>query len=540
MKTIVEKWLLMLMTILVICITGCTKEIKEDQNLVAALEYGISTLDPACLRLLNEQYVAGNLWEGLVRKNKKGLIEPGIAESWEVSRDGLKYTFYLRENARWSDGKPVTAYNFEYAWKRALDPENNSAVVFMMYFIKNGQAYNKNNAGIDEVGVKAKDKYTLEVLLENPTPYFLEAVNYHTYYPLRSDIIKKNPDSWNRKPSTLISNGPFCLEKWDYNKEIKTIKNPYYWDSNNVKLSSLTFLIERIDNDDIWTRYLYGDIDYGYVFPEDISLADEIRSKKNNVFSEEFLSTYYVCFNSMNKPFNDLRVRQALELALDKNKIVKGRKKAEEVATAFVPPGIPDAESGSDFRLKGGDYLRKDFSVHNVNKAKKLLGDAGYSDISTFPTIVVLTRGMDTAKFIEEDWEKNLGINVEVDVCKEGLFSQKRSAKEFDVILGDWIADFADPINFLGFLASDETFKGILPQEYYSLISKANIMADNTLRLDLLHNAEKTLMDSFTVIPLLYKQDAYYLKPNVKNFIKTPLGEIYFRNAYIEKQQEKK
>ena len=160
-----------------------------------------------------------------------------------------------------------------------------------MYFLKNGQSYNKKKAKIDDVGVKAINDYTLEVTLENRTPYFLEILNYHTYYPIRPDIIKKHPDSWDKKPYTLISNGPFYLVNWYYNKEIKSLKNPYYWDQSNVKLNSLTFFIERKDNEDVWTRYINNEIHYGYVFPEEVDIQSEIASKKHNVTLENYPST---------------------------------------------------------------------------------------------------------------------------------------------------------------------------------------------------------------------------------------------------------
>ncbi len=532
-----RRYILLFITIIILLSSGCSQKAKVEQDLVAALDFGVTSLDPAYLRLLNEQYIACNLWEGLVRRNEDGSIEPGVAESWEVSKDSLKYIFYLRKNAKWSDGEPITAYHFEYAWKRALDPNKNSAVVSMMYFLKNGQAYNKNNAKIDDVGVNAIDDYTLEVTLENKTPYFLEILNYHTYYPTRPDIINKYPDSWDRKTYTLISNGPFYLVDWDYNKEIKTLKNPYYWDQSNVKLNSLTFLIERRDNEDVWNRYLNREIHYGYVFPEEVNIPNEIESNKHNVFLENYPSTFYLCINSKNKPFDNIKVRQALELALNKNRITQKRNYGEEVATGFVPPGIPDAHSNTDFRKKGGELMRKDFNSQNIIKAKALLKEAGYSNISDFPTVVILARDSQTVKYIEDELENNLGINVEVDACKEGLYSQKRNSRDFDIIVADWIADFLDPINFLGYLANENAFKDIFPPNYYSLVEKSNTTADNLLRMDLLHKAEKTLMDSYTLIPLFYKKDAYYLQPYVKGFFKSSLAEINFRNCYIENQQ---
>ncbi len=529
-----RRYILLFITIIIFLSSGCSQKANVDQDLVAALDFGVTSLDPAYLRLLSEQYIACNLWEGLVRRNQAGSIEPGVAESWNISKDGMQYIFSLRKNARWSDGEPITAYHFEYAWKRALDPNKNSAVVSMMYFLKNGQAYNKKKAKIDDVGVKATDDYTLEVTLENPTPYFLEILNYHTYYPTRPDIIKKNLDSWDKKPYTMMSNGPFYLVDWDYNKEIKTLKNPYYWDQSNVKLNSLTFLIERRDNEDVWNRYLNKEIHYGYVFPEDLDIQKVIESKEHNVTLENYPCTFYLCINSKNKPFDNIKVRQALELALNKNRIVQKRNYGEEAATGFIPPGIPDGQPKTDFRKKGGDLTSKDFTSQNIIKAKALLKEAGYTNISDFPTVVMLARDSQTVKYIEDEWEKNLGINVEVNVCKEGLYSQKRNSRDFDVIVADWIADFLDPINFLGYLASEYAFKDIFPSNYYSLVEKSITTTDNLLRMELLHKAEKTLLDSYTLIPLFYKKDAYYLQPYVKGFFKSSLAEIHFRNCYIQ------
>lgn len=528
-----KKIIVLVVFILISNLSACSKSVKDNQNLVAALEFGITTLDPGYLRLLNEQYIACNLWEGLVRKNINGSIEPGIAKSYEISKDGLKYTFFLRKEAKWNDGVPVTASQFEYAWKRALDPKVESAVVFMMYFIKNAEAYNKNKAKVEEVGVKAIGDYQLEVTLEKSTPYFLEILNYHTYYPVRQDIIERD-STWHRKPHMILSNGPFNVEMWNYNEEIKVIKNPYYWDEKNVKLSSITFLLEK-DGNVAWPKYLQGEIDFGYVFADNnVELMNEIKTGKNNVLSEDCLSTYYFYFNSRNKPLNNIKVRQALELAIDKKGLVNRRQKAEVVAKGFVPPGMKDAEPGSDFRLCGGEFMNEEFSEDNIAKAKLLLREAGYADIKDFPTIVILAKDVNEIDYLEEVWEKSLGINVVLNKCKSELFSQKKAEGDYDILVNNWIADFADPINFLGFLASESSLKGILPDEYYSLIDKSNSIVDNSERLRVLHSAEKVLLDSYNLIPLFYRKDIYYIKPYVKDYLKTSLAEIYFRNAYID------
>ena len=537
MKKRKYRYLFIIASILILFFTSCSVKTVNDQHLVAALENGVTTLDPGFLSRLNDQYIACNLWEGLVRKNTNNIIEPGMAENWQISKDGLKYVFHLRKNAKWSDGKPVTSDQFEYAWKRALDPKVESAVAFMMYFLKNGEAYHENKAKISDVGVKALNKSTLEVTLEKPTPFFLEVLNYHTYYPLRPDIIKKNPDSWFEETHMLVSNGPFHVEKLDENKEINIVKNPYYWDANNVKLDSVSFQIGKTEEGDaIWKKYTNNEIDFGYAFPEDknFDLANEIATKKNNVISQNSLATFYLCFNQNKTPFNNIKVRQAFEMALNRKGYVEYRKKSEKVATGFVPSGIPDAKPGSDFRKIGGEFFNISYSEDNLIQAKKLLSENGYHNIKDFPAITILVNSQCDIEYIKNEWEKNLGVNIEVDLCQGRLFNQKREDGNYDILLNNWIADVADPVNFLGFLAEEKSSKNVFPSGYYSLVKESYSISDNSTRMTVLHKAEKVLMESYTLIPLFFRNDVYYIKPNIKNYLKTPLAEIYFRNAYIE------
>lgn len=521
---------------IILSIAGCSAPRNNvEQNLVVALEAEVHTLDPGFLRHLNDQYVACNLWEGLVRKNINGLIEPGMADRWEISSDGLKYTFHLREDIYWSDGSPVNAAQFEYGWKRALDPDAQSAVAFMMYFLKNGEAYNKKNVKKDDVGVKALDDNTLEVTLEKSAPFFLEILNYHTYYPVRQDIVEKDPDSWHLKAHTLVSNGPFCVQNLDYREKILTVKNKYYWDEKNVKLNSITYTIER-HPDAIWAQYLEGSVHFGDTFPTDIDMQNEIKNSKNNIISERFLATAYMCLNSRRAPFNNLKVRQALEMVIDKDEIVQNRGRLEYVANGFIPPGMPDAEPGTDFRTIGGKFMHEKVTADNISRAKELLKEAGYSGLEKFPTIVILATDpwKYTAEITAEQLRETLGINAEVRIHTSDIFYQQSAEGDYDIILKSWIADFADPVNFLGFLANEQSYKGIFPDEYYSLVGQANFISDNSQRFKILHEAEETLLNSYTLIPLFHLSNLYYIKPYVKDYLRTPLAEMYFRNAYMQ------
>lgn len=537
MKKLKKFTKLFVLFFIVFSIAGCTMFNNNlEQNITVAFEAGVHTLDPAILQRMNEQYIACNLWEGLVRKNLNGLIEPSMAKSWDVSEDGLTYIFHLRKNIHWSDGQAVTASQFEYAWKRALNPEAKSDVVFMMYFLKNGEEYNKGKARAEDVGVKALDNNTLEVRLEKPAPFFLEILNYHTYYPVRQDIVEKDSDSWYLKEKTLVTNGPFCVQSLDYNKNIMLVKNKYYWDQKNVKLASISFKIER-QPDAIWKQYLEGSVVYGDTFPNDMDKQKEVETNKNNVIAQNALATAYICLNSRRAPLNNINVRKAFEMVLDKEKIVQARKRSENVATGFIPPGMPDVKPGTDFREIGGKYMNEKFNKDNIKIAKKLLEQAGYSNPKKFPTVVILATDpwKQTVNIIATQLKETLGINVDVRTHASEIFYQQYSKGDFDIVYSNWVADFVDPINFLGYMAGEKKLKGIFPEKFYSLVDKANSMADNVQRISTLHEAENDLLNSYTLIPLFYLKDMYYIKPYIKNYLRTPTAEIYFRNAYIEK-----
>ena len=259
-----------------------------------------------------------------------------MAEKWEISSDGLKYKFLLRPGIKWSNGDPVTAYDFEYAWKTTLSADFGSKYAYQLFYVKNGEAYNKQLTTADQVGVKALDDRTLEVLLEKPTAYFLSLTAFHTLYPVPRRIVEANP-KWAAEPKTLIGNGPFKINAWVHNSRIELVKNDQYWDAAKVKMSRLDFILTESASTEI-AMFDNNQIDMGDNAPP----AEYPRLKKeNHLRISPYLGTYFFVFNVTKAPFDNLKVRKALSLAIDRQAIITNVTKGEQIpALAWVPTGL--------------------------------------------------------------------------------------------------------------------------------------------------------------------------------------------------------
>lgn len=491
------------------------------------------TADPGLASGSPEGNVIMQIFEGLTRlKDEKP--EPGIAESWEVSDDGLHYTFHIRKDAKWSDGKPLTAKDFEYSWKRVLDPKLGSEYAYQLWYLKNGQAYNEGKiTNPDEIGVKATDDYTLEVTLEYPTPYFLSLTSFYTLMPVRKDVVEANPEAWFRDPATLISNGPFKVESWTPQDSIVMVPNEYYWGKDEVKLKKLTFF--PIDDEtttlSMWEN---GELDYNDNPPQDE--LDRLFSE-NKITSRPEISTYYYMFNVKKPPFDNPKVREAMALAIDREKIVKEVTRGGQTpALAFVPNGIPDLGKGGEFRQNGGDYLKYD-----VEKAKQLLAEAGYPDGKGFPEVELLyntSQGHQRiAEAVQEMWKQNLGINVKLVNQEWQVYMDTRDSGNWQICRAGWIGDYLDAMTFLDMWITDggNNDTSWSNPEYDKLIDSAKKEVDLTKRSELLHQAEKMLMEEVPIIPIYYYVDLDLIQPWVKDVYKSPMGHIFFRDAWVAK-----
>lgn len=512
-------------------ITGCGNKTGPKY-----LRYSVGaepeTLDPRKSTGIPEATVQAQVFEGLTTMDAKNNPIPAMAERWEISPDGLKYKFFLRPGIKWSNGDPVTAYDFEYAWKTTLSPEFGAKYSYQLFYIKNGEAYNKGLTTADQVGVKAMDDRTLEVLLEKPTAYFLSLTAFHTLYPVCRRIVEANP-KWAAEPKTLIGNGPFKLINWVHNSRIDLVKNEQYWDAAKVKMPKLDFILTESGSTEI-AMFDNNQIDMGDNAPP----AEYPRLKKEGRLQiSPYLGTYFFSFNVTKAPLDNVKVRQALSLAIDRQAIITNVTKGEQrVALAWVPPGLSDADSATDFRANGGDF----FKDADIQTAKRLLAEAGYPDGKGLPTIELIYNTHDVhkaiAEAIQEMWRKNLGIDIRLANQEWKVFINTRSKGDYQISRHGWIGDYADPMTFLDMFEStsgnnDSQYKN---PRFDNLIRLAKSTGNPEIRMKAMHEAEKTLIDDAILAPLYFYTRVTMVKPNVKGYQRSVLGHVYFKEAYVE------
>ncbi len=517
-----------------------------EQKIVYNLGADPKTIDPQLNSAVDGSTIIHNAFEGLMREDENSKIVPGTAEKYEVSDDGTVYTFHIRKDAKWSDGKPVVAGDFEYAWKRALNPKVAAEYAYQLFYIKNGAAYyNQEKVGgkvatAEDVGVKVIDDNTLEVTLEAPVPYFLSLAAFPTYFPVRKDIIEGNEEKWTLKPDTYISNGPFKMSEWKEKESITFVKNENYWDAKNVKLETLE--VKLIDDQITYLNaFKSGEIDVIESPPqaEIPTLLDEGTAK-----IYPYLGTYFYVINVSDKAkdvdpkaaeaLSNPKFRKALSLAIDRQLIVdKVAQGGQAPATSYVPAGILDSI---------GEEFQKDYSSKgaNIEEAKKLLEEAGYPNGEGAPTITFTFNTdqghQNIAQAVQDMWKTNLGINVELKNEEWAVFQDTRNNFQYSMARHGWIADYNDPMTFLDMwtTGNGQNNAGYSNKEYDKLIAQAKVELDDAKRTELLHKAEDILMDESPIIPLYYYTNVLCIDKNVKGTYKSPLGQMEFRDAYVE------
>lgn len=532
--------LLLSVMMLTVLFAGCGKSSSKDENqkIVYNLSAQPQTIDPAKNTAVDGGNVITACFEGLTRYNDDGTIKEGVAEKWDISDDKLTYTFHLRKNAKWSDGTPVTADDFAYSWKRALDPATEAEYCYQLFYIKGAEEYynalaEKKEADFNDVGVKVKDKNTLEVTLKAPTPYFLELCSFATLMPLKKDVVEKDPEGWTMDPATYIGNGPFKLTEISEKEKYEFVKNEKYWDAKKVKLNAMTFVMIT-EASSAMGSFDKGDID----FLDSIPSAEIQRLKDAGEYKTvPYIGTYFICFNTKKAPFDNEKVREAFTLALNRQPIIDAILKAgQKPATAYVPYGMYE-EGTTEFRTKGGDYFKQE---GDVEKAKQLLADAGYPNGQGLPEITYLYNTSESHKAIAEAlqdmWFKNLGVKVKIQNMDWAVFQDARKQGNYQVARHGWIGDYMDPMTFLDMWVTNggnNDAKYSNP-EYDKLIRDASVEADAKKRMGMLHQAEDLLMKDYPICPLYFYVSQVVEKPYVKGIYKVPTGGLYFEHAYID------
>ncbi|WNC13871.1 peptide ABC transporter substrate-binding protein [Brevibacillus brevis] len=503
-----------------------------EQKIVYALSQEPEQMDPTLNVYARSSIVLQNLFRGLYKIDESGKKPvPALAEGYELDSTGTKYTFKLKPNAKWSDGKPVTAGDFEYSWKRVLNPDVASGAAFYLYYLKNGKAYNEKKAKAEDVGVKALDDTTLEVTLENPTPYFLELLCVTAYYPVRKDVAEK--EGWTKSPETYLTTGPFMLSELRPKEKYVLKKNPNYVDADKVKLDTLEIVFIESTEAEL-AAYTNGEIQVS----DNIS-PEGMKQYQNtpDFYSIPRIGMQYYDFNASKKPFDDARVRKAFSMAINREQIIKNIvQSVEKPAFGMVPYGIPDGvQKDKEYRDVAGNLFSE-----NVDEAKKLLADAGYPDGQGMPEVTMIVQANQTAKDVAQAlqsmWKQNLGVNVNIQTFESKVYWDEIDNGNFNIADDGWTGDYPDPMTNLDIFESVNTSDDMRwsSAEYDRLLEENRKISDQAKRMENFVKAEKILVDEMPLMPLRFFEDQFLAKPNVKGVLKNYIGHTIFEYAHVE------
>ena len=522
---------------------GCgrreTRVENGNRNQILHLNNGTEpqNLDPHVVTGVPEHHIIMALLEGLMSEDPRGLKpQPGTAERWDISPDQTVYTFHLRENARWSNGDPVTAHDFVRTYRRALTPSLASEYAYMLFVMKGAEDFNAGKiTDFDQVGVKALDDHTLQVTLNAPTPYFLSLLLHYSWFPLHIPTIERYGPVYERgnrwtRPGRFVGNGPFTLKEWKVNHVIIADKSPTYWDAANVKLNQIYFYcIESSDTDE--RAFRSGQLHKTYVLPE--TKIDTYREKYPGLLHiDPYLGTYFYICNTTKPPLDDKRVRRALALAIDREAIVKNVTRGGQIpAYHFTPPGTAGYTARARFPF-------------DIPGARKLLAEAGYPEGRGLPPIEILFNTLEThravAEAIQDMWRRNLGIDARLLNQEWKVFLDSKKSGNYQVSRFGWIGDYPDPNSFLdmwltGGGNNDTRWSNA---EYDRLIREAGQTADLDQRLEVFQKAEAILMEEMPIIPIYFYTRVYALDSSVKGWHPTILDNHPYQKLWLEEADE--
>ncbi|WP_431800465.1 peptide ABC transporter substrate-binding protein [Halobacillus andaensis] len=534
-----KKWLTVLLGILlVVVLAACTadedageeeggndsEESAGEDTSTLLLNNGVepTSLDPPIGFDAASWNVLNNLMEGMTRLNQEHEPEEATAENIEVSEDGTEYTFTIRDDAKWSNGDDVTAEDFEFAWKRLLDPETASSAAFLGYFIEGGEEFNNGDGSEDDVMVEAVDDKELHVTLKAPTNYFLNIISNPAFFPINHQVAEED-EEWYSEADSFVGNGPFTLAEWEHDSEMLLEKNEEYWDADTVELEEVHFAMIDDSNTE-YQMYDSGDLDNSEI-PSD--MADELLDSEEVTIEDQAGNSFYR-FNVEEEPFQNEKIRKAFAKAVNQEDIVQYvTRMGEEPANGFVSPGFNDA-NGNDFREESGSLVEFD-----AEEAKQLLEEGmeeeGYDEL---PDVTLTYNTDDTNKAIAEAIQEMYSDNLDVDISLENtewnVFLEDQKALEHQLSRSSFLADYADPINFLESFTTDSTMNrtGWSNEEYDNLIAQAKEETDEEQRFEYMYEAEEILFDEMPIFPIHFYNQVFLQKDNVDGIVRHPVGYL--------------
>lgn len=506
------------------------EEVKQD--VIYVIHNEADKLDPSVTSETFAAPILINAFEGLIRIDNLGNIQPGIAESWNMSEDGITYTFNIRKDAKWSNGDPLTANDFIYSWKRVLTPEVAAYYPELFYCIKNAKAYYAGEAKEEELGFKAIDDYTLEIELDKPIPYFTQLVSFWAYYPVHEATVEANPSDWHRKAETYVCNGPFKVNELNFGESVVMAKNTHYWDNDSVKIENLTLRLIPEPSTALIAMES-KDVDATYSVPA--AEIARLRLESSDLYITPKLHTRYFLINNQAGPFKDDKVRRAFSLALDRQQICDDVLQGGEIpAYALVPHGL--IFEGKDFREEGGNYGVKPHA--DIEEAKKLLAEAGYPDGEGFPSITVKYWTDPSIKKLVESmqqmWRKNLNVDVKLANSEFKVFFKEVQQYDYEMAAFGWGADYAHPMSFLDILKSKSpnNYTNWGSEEYDEFIAKAKSSVEVAESVKNMHKAEDIAINETRILTVHHTPNVYMVSENLAGWQQDNSSSLYFKYAY--------
>lgn len=492
----------------------------------------VKSLDPDFIDGQWEAFLVGDMIMGLTTDGPDGEPMPGVATSWEMSEDAKTWTFHLRDSL-WSDGKPVTAQDFVFAWQRIIDPQTAAPYAYYLWLIKNAQAISNGKMSPSTLGIKAIDDKTLVITLEHPAPYLLEYLLHQTTWPLPRHVVQEKGQAWS-KPENYVANGPYIVKEWVPNDHLTMVQNPKFFDAAHIRLKTINYY-PTTDNIAAINRLRSGELDTLYTLPS--VKIDWLRANmKHELSMVPNLSNYYLVMNFQHKPLGDIRVREALNLAYDREEMTyKIIKLGDPPAYSFVPPGVANFAVGAQFAFKSLAYADR------IKRAQDLMKAAGYGPNNRLKIGYETTTTPDSKRYAAAYQAMLKPIYVDIDIIQIDTQIHYRNMQQhnFDIATAAWVADFNDASTFLDLLqtGSGNNYGSYSSPKFDTLLAQAQNTADTKVRGEMLKQAEQVALDDYAVIPTRFGQTLDIVMPQVKGWL--PNARNFNRSRWLWKVDTK-
>ena len=533
--------LLVMMSVLILACGGSNKggtaggSKKGGSTFTLNLSTEPASIDPQISTDIAGGSVNDLISEGLLKTDKDGKVVAGLAEKWESTPDGLVWTFHLRNGMKWSNGDPITAKDFKDAWVRALSPETASEYSYMLYPIKNGEAFNTQKAKAEDLGIKVIDDKTLEVTLEAPTPYFDDLVTFKTYMPLNEKFFTEAGEAYFTEADKTLSSGPYVLKSWTHDSEMKFERNPNYYDQASIKTDNIVFKLIS-DNAASFNAFKNDEVDVTVVT---VAQAKEFEKDPRLVSSNDG-SVWYLLMNTKIKELGNAKIRKAILMAVNRDELTQTVLNGSgQAAKTFVPSGIG---------MKGlakADFTEEVTTVipqFNVEEAKKLLAE-GLKEVGAdkMPQLEMIFNDSGNNKLIAEYVQESLNKNLGIDLQLSAMTFQERVArmkqKDFDFVLAGWSGDFHDPITYLDLFVTNggNNHGSYSNARYDELVRTIKSTADPSVRYPAMVELEKIISEDIPVGVLFHRERKYLVNPRVQGLgFRAIGGEYYFGDITVK------